>query len=69
MSTQNNGIVQQALDVITGNSELRAILASDGIVVDEVDMDREETIVDFMDICGYNEEDAINAFNNLKDYE
>ena len=69
MSTQNNELVQQALDMITGNAELRAILASDGIIIDEVNMDREETIVDFMDICGYNEEDAINAFNNLKEYE
>ena len=69
MSTQNNGLVQQALDVIVGNAELRAILASDGIIIEEVDMDKEETIVDFMDMCGYSEEDATNAYNNLKDYE
>ena len=69
MSTLRNNLVQDALDKITNNSELRAILAKDGIVVDEVNMDREETIVDFMDICGYNEDDAINAFNNLKEYE
>ena len=69
MSTLRNNLVQDTLDAITNNSELRAILAKDGIVVDEVNMDREETIVDYMNICGYSEEDAINAFNNLKDYE
>ena len=69
MSTLRNNLVQDTLDAITNNSELRAILAKDGIVVDKVNIDREETIVDYMSLCGYSEEDAINAFNNLKDYE
>jgi hypothetical protein len=69
MSTLRNNLVQDTLDAITNNSELRAILAKDGIVVDKVNMDREETIADYMSLCGYSEEDAINAFNNLKDYE
>ena len=69
MSTLRNNLVQETLDAITNNSELRAILAKDGIVVDEVNIDREETIGDYMSLCGYSEEDAINAYNNLKDYE
>ena len=48
MSTLRNNLVQDTLDAITNNSELRAILAKDGIVVDEVNMDREETIGDYM---------------------
>jgi hypothetical protein len=69
MSTLRNNLVQDALDKITNNSELRAILAKDGIFIDEVDIDREETIVDYVNICGYSEEDAINAYNKLKEYE
>lgn len=69
MSKLRNSLVQDTLDAITNNSELRAILAKDGIVVEKVDLDREETIADYMSICGYSEEDAINAFNNLKEYE
>ena len=69
MSTLRNNLVQDTLDAITNNSELRAILAKDGIVVDKVNVDREETIGDYMSLCGYSEEDAINAFNNLKEYE
>lgn len=69
MSTLRNNLVQDTLDAITNNSELRAILAKDGIVVESVDLDRQETISDYMSLCGYSEEDAINAFNNLKEYE
>lgn len=69
MSTLRNSLVQGTLDAITNNSELRAILAKDGIVVEEVNLDREETIGDYMLLCGYSKEDAINAYNNLKDYE
>ena len=69
MSTLRNSLVQDTLDAITNNSELRAILAKDGIVVEEVNFDREETIADYMSMCGYSEEHAINAYNNLKSYE
>jgi RNA recognition motif-containing protein len=69
MSTLRNNLVQDTLDAITNNSELRAILAKDGIVIEEVNFDREETVNDYMSLCGYSEEDAINAYNNLKEYE
>lgn len=69
MSTLRNKQVQDTLDAIIGNQQLRAILAKDGIVVEEVNLDREETIGDYMLLCGYSKEDAINAYNNLKDYE
>lgn len=69
MSTLRGSLVQETLDAITNNSELRSILAKDGIVVESVDLDRQETINDYMSLCGYSEEDATNAYNNLKDYE
>tara|TARA_R100000544_G_C2214541_1_gene53812 strand:- start:744 stop:953 length:210 start_codon:yes stop_codon:yes gene_type:complete len=69
MSTLRNKQVQDTLDAIVNNPELRAILAKDGIVVEEVNLDRDETINDYMSLCGFSEEDANNAFNNLKTYE
>ena len=50
MSKLRNSLVQDTLDAITNNSELRAILAKDGIVVEEVNLDKEETIGDYMSI-------------------
>ena len=69
MSTLRNSLVQETLDAITNNSELRAILAKDGIVVDEFDSEKDYIVNDYMLLCGYSKEDAINAYNNLKNYE
>jgi hypothetical protein len=70
MSTENSGLIQQALDVIVGNAELRKILSEDGIDISNRQiLDEQETIKDYVDICSYSEEDATNAYNNLKDYE
>lgn len=69
MSTLRNSLVQKTLDAITNNSELRAILAKDGIVVDEFDSEKENTINDYMSLCGFSKEDATNAYKNLKSYE
>ena len=69
MSTLRNSLVQETLDAITNNSELRSILAKDGIVVDEFDSEKDYIVNDYMLLCGYSKEDAINAYNNLKNYE
>ena len=69
MSTLRNSLVQETLDAITNNSELRSILAKDGIVVDEFDSEKDYIVNDYMSLCGYSKEDAINAYNNLKNYE
>jgi len=64
-----SNLLQDALDAIQNNSELKAILSKDRIIVEEVNFDRQETVKDYMFTCGYSEEDAINAFDNLEEYE
>ena len=59
MSTLRNSLVQETLDAITNNSELRSILAKDGIVVDEFDSEKDYIVNDYMLLCGYSKEDAI----------
>jgi len=63
-----SNLLQDALDAIQNNSELKAILSKDQIFVEEFSSDRQETVKDYMSICGYSEEDAINAFDNLERY-
>jgi len=64
-----SNLLQDALDAVQNNSELKAILSKDGIIVEEFSSDRQETVKDYMSICGYSEEDAVNAFDNLETYE
>ena len=70
MSTLRNKQVQDTLDVIIGNPQLRAILTKEGMVVKEdVSFDANSTIDSYMDLCGYTKEEAINAYKNMKLYE
>ncbi len=70
MSTLRNKKVQDTLDAIIGNTQIRAILTKEGIVVEEdVNFDANSTIDSYMDLCGYTKEEAINAYTNVKLYE
>ncbi len=70
MSTLRNKQVQDTLDAIINNPELRAILAEEGVVVKEdFNLDKEATINSYMELCGYTKEEAINAYANVKFYE
>lgn len=70
MSTLRNKQVQDTLDAIVNNPELRAILAEEGMVVKEdFDLDANSTIDSYMELCGYTKEEAINAYTNVKLYE
>ena len=76
MNNKSIDVAITMLQKIENDAELNAVLKSDTRILTEdaigIELfsieDKEATINDFIMMCDYDEEEAIKAYNNLKDY-
>ena len=76
MNNKRIDVAITMLQKIENDAELNAVLKSDTRILTEdaigIELfsieDKEATINDFIMMCDYDEEEAIKAYNNLKDY-
>ena len=76
MNNKSIDVAITMLQKIQNDAELNAVLKSDTRILTEdaigIELfsieDKEATINDFIMMCDYDEEEAIKAYNNLKDY-
>jgi len=75
MKSNKINLALEALETIENNETLKALLGTsnilfceEGIGLDELLNDGEDTINDYIMMCGYTEDEAIAAYNELKNY-
>lgn len=75
MKSNRINLAIEALETIRQNQSLKDLLSKESILtysestsVIEVDSDKEDTIQDYMLICGYTRVEAEDAYNELNNY-
>tara|TARA_B100000809_G_scaffold233351_1_gene250010 strand:- start:1296 stop:1520 length:225 start_codon:yes stop_codon:yes gene_type:complete len=74
MKSNKINLALEALETIENNESLKALLATSNISLSEETFDNEllndgeDTINDYIMMCGYTEDEAIAAYNELKNY-